>query len=253
MNTISGKPATAAAILLSLTTMTSSDFTSADETGDRAFAEGRALLVEDVAADVARTHQYLGKNQLDPRVMAAIATVPRHKFVPEELRDAAYLNQPLPIGHGQTISQPYIVAIMTDQLGVFDGRRVLEVGTGSGYQAAILAEAGAEVYSIEIVEPLADEAKQTLHELGYENIRLKTGDGYAGWPEHAPFAGIIVTAAPKTVPQPLLDQLMPGGRMIIPVGGQLFGQELIVIDKDIDGTIRQDELLPVRFVPLTRD
>lgn len=217
------------------------------------YAAARAELVREIEADVRSTRSYLGKEVLDPRVIAAMGKVPREKFVPEEFEDAAYYNQPLPIGYGQTISQPYIVAIMTDLLGIFEGCKVLEVGTGSGYQAAVLGELCDEVYSIEIVEPLGLETKTLLEKLGYENVHVKIGDGYAGWPEHAPFDGIIVTAAAPEVPQPLIDQLKPGGRMIIPVKRSFMAQELVLIEKDPDGEISREDVLPVRFVPLTRD
>ena len=217
------------------------------------YASARAELVQEIEADVRATRKYLGKDELDPRVIAAMAKVPRHEFVPEDLRQLAYMNRPLPIGHDQTISQPYIVAIMSDLLGVFEGGRVLEVGTGSGYQAAVLGELVDEVYSIEIVEPLGLEAKELLQRLGYSNVHVQIGDGYAGWPEHAPFDGIIVTAAAPQVPQPLLDQLKPGGKMILPVKQRFDSQELLLIEKDMDGEISREDVLPVRFVPLTRD
>jgi len=214
-------------------------------------AADRRALVSEIEAEVRATRQDLGKDALDPRVIAAIGTVPRHEFVPPDMRALAYVNRPLPIGAGQTISQPYIVAIMTDLLALPPGARVLEIGTGSGYQAAVLAALGAEVYSIEIVEPLGLQAKALLERLGYANVHVRIGDGYAGWPGHAPFDGIIVTAAAPGVPQPLLDQLKPGGRMIIPVEGRLFGQDLLLIEKDSDGRIARRTVLPVVFVPLT--
>jgi protein-L-isoaspartate(D-aspartate) O-methyltransferase len=220
---------------------------------EKAYASARAELVREIEADVRATSRYLDKDELDPRVIAAMGNVPRHEFVPDELRGLAYMNRPLPIGHEQTISQPYIVAIMTDLLGVAGGGRVLEVGTGSGYQAAVLAEVCDEVYSIEIVEPLGLQAKALLERLGYANVHVRIGDGYAGWPEHAPFDGIIVTAAAPEVPQPLLDQLKPGGRMILPVKQRFDSQELLLIEKDADGEISREDILPVRFVPLTRD
>jgi protein-L-isoaspartate(D-aspartate) O-methyltransferase len=213
----------------------------------------RAQLVREIESDVRATRSYLGKEVLDASVIAAMAKVPRHEFVPEELRPMAYLNQPLPIGHNQTISQPYIVAIMTDLLGVAAGGRVLEVGTGSGYQAAVLGELCDQVYSIEIIEPLGLETQALLEQLGYTNVHVKIGDGYAGWPEHAPFDGIIVTAAAPEVPQPLIDQLKPGGRMIIPVTARFGAQKLLLIEKDNNGDISREDILPVRFVPLTGD
>jgi protein-L-isoaspartate(D-aspartate) O-methyltransferase len=186
---------------------------------------------------------------IDRRVLAAMVKVPREEFVPPNLRSASYEDRPLPIGYGQTISQPYIVAVMTEQLRPKPSDRVLEIGTGSGYQAAILAELVADIYTIEIVEPLAKIAEATLQRLGYKNVHVKAGDGYQGWPEHAPFDAIIVTAAPDHVPQPLSAQLKEGGRMIIPVGG--FGnQELYLLEKK-NGELQRRAVLPVRFVPMT--
>jgi len=184
----------------------------------------------------------------DLNVLAAMRKVPRHEFVPENYQEAAYQNNPLPIGLDQTISQPYIVAYMTEVLQLTGGEKVLEIGTGSGYQAAILAEIAAEVYSIEILEPLAKNAEQTLRRLGYTNIHIKAGDGYKGWPEHAPFDAIIVTAAPDHVPQPLVQQLKVGGRMVIPVGE--WFQNLLMITKNSGGVTEQVDI-PVRFVPMT--
>lgn len=183
----------------------------------------------------------------DPRVLAAMRTVPRELFVPESLREMAYADRPLPIGHRQTISQPYIVALMTELAALKPGDRVLEVGTGSGYQAAVLAELGAEVFSIEIIEPLAAQAEETLERLGY-TVRVRAGDGYQGWPEQAPFDAVIVTAAPPEVPEPLRQQLRQGGRLIIPVGTHF--QELRRITRTASG-FREDSILPVRFVPMT--
>jgi protein-L-isoaspartate(D-aspartate) O-methyltransferase len=189
----------------------------------------------------------------DPATLAAMRTVPRHEFVSEEWRSLAYSDSPLPIGEGQTISQPYVVALMTERLGLTPGETVLEVGTGSGYQAAVLAEVGARVYTIEIFESLAREAEERLRRLGYENLEVRHGDGYLGWPEEAPFDAIIVTAAPDAIPQPLIDQLRPGGRMIIPVGPEGQVQELVLLRKDADGSIRTESVSPVRFVPLLRE
>lgn len=185
----------------------------------------------------------------DKRVLQAMATVPRHEFVPDDLKHKAYEDYPLPIGYGQTISQPYIVAFMTEQLMPKPTDRVLEIGTGSGYQAAILAQLVYEVYSIEIVEPLARRAEETCKRLGYTNIFIKAGDGYRGWPEKAPFDAIIVTCAPEHIPKPLIEQLKDGGRMIIPVG-PLWDQSLYLLIKT-DGQIKQQAVLPVRFVPMT--
>jgi protein-L-isoaspartate(D-aspartate) O-methyltransferase len=171
--------------------------------------------------------------------------------VPEALRALAYEDRPLPIGYGQTISQPYIVALMTDLLEPTAGDRVLEIGTGSGYQAAVLAELGLEVYSIEIVPELGDEAAARLDRLGYDKVATRVGDGYDGWPERAPFDGLVVTAAAGHVPPPLIEQLKPGGRMVIPVGEPFRVQRLVLITKAADGSLRSRQLLPVRFVPLT--
>jgi protein-L-isoaspartate(D-aspartate) O-methyltransferase len=178
--------------------------------------------------------------------------VPRHRLVPVDVQPRAYENRPLPIGFEQTISQPYIVALMTDLLDVEPGHSVLEVGTGSGYQAAILSRLVRQVYTIEIVEPLAARAKRQLAELGYTNVDVRAGDGYAGWPERAPFDRIIVTAGAEHVPKPLVDQLRPGGRMVIPVGRSLNTLDLTVIDKDARGRLKKRRVLPVAFVPLTR-
>jgi protein-L-isoaspartate(D-aspartate) O-methyltransferase len=194
-----------------------------------------------------------GRPVQDEAVLAAMSRVPRHRFVPPPWRVRAYADMPLPIGHDQTISQPYIVALMTELLGVGRGSRVLEVGTGSGYQAAVLAELGAEVFSIEIVEPLAASARQVLDDLDYlgpGKVSLRVGDGYAGWPEQAPFDAVIVTCAPDHVPPPLVDQLADGGRMVIPVGEEGGVQELTVLRKSGDALTRI-EVLPVRFVPMT--
>ena len=206
-------------------------------------------------ADFASERERMVKEQLvmhgvnEERVLAAMNKVPREQFVPEHLRAASYTDQPLPIGYDQTISQPYIVAFMTEQLRPQPQNRVLEIGTGSGYQAAILAELVAEVYSIEIIEPLAKQAEATLQRLGYKNVHVKVGDGYKGWLEHAPFDAVIVTCAPDHVPKPLIDQLKEGGRMIIPVGG--FGdQDLYLLEKK-DGQLERRAVSPVRFVPMT--
>lgn len=192
-------------------------------------------------------NQILSRGIRDSRVIQAMLKVPRHKFVPEDLAHLAYSDSPIPIGKGQTISQPYIVALMTELLQLKEGDKVLEVGTGSGYQTAILAELGCEVYTIEIIDSLLERAKQLLDSLGYQNIHYKVGDGYRGWPEHAPFDAIIVTAAPDHIPQPLIEQLKIGGRMVIPVG-DLY-QDLILITKTQRG-IEMKTVTPVRFVPM---
>jgi protein-L-isoaspartate(D-aspartate) O-methyltransferase len=187
----------------------------------------------------------------DPRTLRAMAKVPREKFVPNELRNSAYDDRPLPIGYGQTISQPFIVALMTQRLQPKASDRVLEIGTGSGYQAAILSELAGEVYTIEIVRPLAQHAEVVLRELGYNHVHVKAGDGYKGWPEHAPFDGIIVTAAPDHIPQPLVEQLKEGGRMVIPVGKT--GAQMLYLLEKRGGKIKQKAVIPVKFVPFTRD
>lgn len=215
------------------------------------FRAAREGMVREIEVDVRRTSEHIGKTVLDSRVMEIMAGVPRHEFVPAAVRDHAYENRPLPIGYGQTISQPYIVAVMTDLLKVGSGSTVLEVGTGSGYQAAILAEYVRSVYSVEIVKELADAAAERLKRLGYGNVEVRTGDGYYGWKEHAPFDGIVVTAAAGHIPPPLLDQLKPGGRMIIPVGGPFYVQRLMLVEKGQQGEIKTRQVLPVAFVPLT--
>src|SRR5437762_9952068 len=192
--------------------------------------------------------QLMSRGIHDERVLAAMSKVPREEFVPADERAAAYTDNPLPIGYDQTISQPYIVAFMTEQLHPKPSDRVLEIVTGSGYQAAILAELVKEIYSVEIVEPLAKSAEANLARLGYKNIHLKVGDGYKGWPEEAPFDAIIVTCAPDKVPQPLVDQLKDGGRMVIPVG-ERFAQELYLLEKK-NGQLKESVTLPVRFVPM---
>jgi protein-L-isoaspartate(D-aspartate) O-methyltransferase len=183
----------------------------------------------------------------DQRVLDAMRVVPRHKLVPESIRDDAYRDNAFPIGHGATISQPYIVALMTEALDIAPGARVLEVGTGSGYQAAVLAELGARVFSIEYVPALAERAAADLARLGYDSVSVRTGDGYAGWPEEAPFDGIVVTAAPDHVPAPLLEQLRIGGKLVIPVGDR--SQELLLLTRTEEGHERES-LIPVRFVPM---
>lgn len=187
----------------------------------------------------------------DPAVLQALREVPREEFVPETLRPQAYEDNPLPIGHNQTISQPYIVALMTQLLALKPTDRVLEIGTGSGYQAAILGQLAAAVYSLEIIEPLAREARKTLERLGFRNVHVRTGDGYLGWPEESPFDAIIVTCAPDHVPPALIDQLREGGRMAIPVGPEGGVQDLFLLEKS-DGTLKKHSVIPVRFVPLTR-
>ncbi len=208
-------------------------------------------MLSAIRADYQDTANYIGQDRADPDVLLAMGKVPRHEFVPRGARRHAYANRPLPIGHGQTISQPYIVALMTDLLDVEAGDRILEVGTGSGYQAAVLAALVSQVYSIEIIEPLAEQARQRLQRLGYSNITVRAGDGYFGWRQHAPFDAIVVTAAASHVPPPLIEQLKPGGRMIIPVGTRFMVQELLMVVKDDAGSVTTRQILPVRFVPLT--
>jgi protein-L-isoaspartate(D-aspartate) O-methyltransferase len=212
----------------------------------------RALL-ETIEREVRTYGLGDGTRRLDPRVVDAMAKVPRERFVPAESAAAAYDNRPLPIGHRQTISQPLIVAAMTQLLHVEAGAHVLEVGTGSGYQTAVLAELAGAVSTIEIVPPLAAGARAILGELGYDNIAFRCGDGAAGWPERAPFDGIIVTAAAPEIPQALVDQLKPGGRLVIPVGPDPCGQDLLLVEKDAKDRVRERRLFAVAFVPLTGD
>jgi protein-L-isoaspartate(D-aspartate) O-methyltransferase len=217
-----------------------------------AYAKQRAEMLAEIAATARATASETSRPRFADAVMAAMGRVPRHRLVPPEQVPYAYENRPLPIGHGQTISQPYIVALMTDLLDPKPSDVVLEIGTGSGYQAAVLAELVAKVYTIEIVAPVGKRAEAQLAALGYRNIAVRIGDGYLGWPEAAPFDAILVTAAPEQVPEPLIAQLAPGGRLVAPVGGEHAGQDLVLIEKAMDGTIRQRELLPVRFVPMRR-
>jgi protein-L-isoaspartate(D-aspartate) O-methyltransferase len=210
-------------------------------------------MIRDIEEEVAATAGYLRKTALEPEVMAVIKKVQRHLFVPQVSRREAYENRPQSIGHGQTISQPYIVAVMTDLLEPKPDHRILEIGTGSGYQAAILAELVAEVYSVEVIPELGEVAAARLKQLGYDNVHVKIGDGYYGWEEHAPYDGIIVTAAGPGTPQPLVDQLKPGGKLVIPVGEQYSRQELLVISKQASGEVDVRKVLPVAFVPLTGD
>ena len=215
------------------------------------YARERARMVEEIAALTRETRLETGRAALAERVMAAMAAVPRHEFVPESEKRGAYANRPLPIGSGQTISQPFIVALMSDLMAVKPGDKVLEIGTGSGYQAAVLAELAITVHTIEIIEPLAREARERLDRAGYRKVITRIGDGYRGWPEEAPFDAIMVTAAPREVPQPLVDQLKRGGRLVVPVGSHGSGQSLLVIEKKPDGTVTRHTVLAVRFVPLT--
>jgi len=220
------------------------------ESQSQDFAGQRAQMVAEVEAMYAETRSETGLAAMSPAVRKALAKVERHRLVQPGEVSRAYRNHPLPIGSGQTISQPYIVALSTDLLGAKPGDVVLEVGTGSGYQAAVLAEIVARVYSIEIVPALGNEARKRLEELGYGNIEVRIGDGYAGWPDKAPFDGILVTAAAPRVPQALVDQLKPGGRLVIPVGGSGETQYLKLLTKRADGGVDEKRVLPVRFVPL---
>jgi protein-L-isoaspartate(D-aspartate) O-methyltransferase len=208
-------------------------------------------MVLDIERMAAMTAAETGQPGVDPLVLATMNKVERHLFVPRSQQRYGYENRPLPIGHGQTISQPYIVALMTDLLDPKSNQTVLEIGTGSGYQAAVLAELVKRVYTIEIVEPLGREAKDRIARLGYRNTEVKIGDGYYGWPEHGPFDGIIVTAAATHIPPPLIKQLKPGGKMVIPVGASFLTQYLLLVEKQRDGSVVSQQVLPVRFVPLT--
>ena len=236
------RPAARAALLAAVVAMpgvTTADLSAARE----------RLLVE-VDAAYAGARRFTGLAQMSPRVRAALGRVERHRFVPEAERRAAYLDQPLPIGDGQTISQPFIVALSTDLARVKPGETVLEVGTGSGYQAAVLAEIVGRVYTIERLAALARQGAATLAALGYRNVEARLGDGYAGWPEHAPFDAIVVTAAAPDVPPALVAQLKPGGRLVIPLGEDSGEQHLVVVEKDVAGRAVERRVLPVRFVPL---
>jgi protein-L-isoaspartate(D-aspartate) O-methyltransferase len=215
------------------------------------YAAQRKALVDEIQREAHWLSDELGKKELDAATLAAMNKVARHEFVGQDLRSVAYANRPLPIGYGQTISQPFIVAVMTDLLRLKPDDSVLEIGTGSGYQAAVLAELTKRVYTIEIIPELAQDASERLKRLGYTQVETKVGDGYYGWKEHAPFDAIIVTAAPTQIPPPLVEQLKPGGRMIIPVGSRFMMQYLVLVEKDRNGKVSTRELLPVQFVPLT--
>jgi protein-L-isoaspartate(D-aspartate) O-methyltransferase len=212
-------------------------------------SERRAMVatIQEMALSIGGAGSPAG---IDPRVLEALRTVPRHEFVPGSLSHLAYANRPLPIGLGQTISQPFIVALMTHLVRAKPGDRVLEIGTGSGYQAAVLSALVAEVYSVEIVAELGKSATETLARLGYANVKTRIGDGYQGWAEHAPYDSIVVTAAPSHIPAPLIEQLKPGGRMVVPVGER--SQDLMLVEKAADGTTTTSRIIPVRFVPLVR-
>jgi len=241
----------ATSIIFPIATALLLTLTGAQTAAAQDFANERRRMVEDITALVRETRAEVGKQAFDESVMAVMARVPRHEFVPAGQVAFAYRNRPLPIGHGQTISQPYIVALMTDLARAEPGHTVLEVGTGSGYQAAVMAHLAKAVYTIEIIEPLGLEAAQRLRTLGYTNVEVRVGDGYHGWAEHAPYDVILVTAAASHIPPPLIRQLKPGGRMVIPVGASFMVQQLMLVEKNLDGTISSRQILPVRFVPLT--
>ncbi len=213
------------------------------------FTPLRQSMIAEIAATAIYVSARIGKAAFAGRVMQVMNKVPRHAFVPIEVQPYAYANSPLPIGFDKTISQPFIVALMTDLLDIQPSDTVLEIGTGLGYQAAIIAALAKKVYSIEVIEELSEQAKQRLRRLGYVNIELRIGNGYHGWAEHAPFDKVIVTAAPELVPPPLIDQLKPGGKMVIPAG-LANAQQLILVEKDSGGSVTMKEILPVRFSEL---
>lgn len=215
------------------------------------YIKQRAQMVREIEAEVRSTSRWIGKSALDKRVVQAMGSVPRHEFVPADMIRLAYQNEPLPIGFGQTISQPYIVALMTDLLELHEDDVVLEVGTGCGYQTAVLSELVKRVYTIEMIRQLGEQAKKRLTRLSYGNIEFRIGDGYGGWPERAPFDAILVAAAAQDIPEQLIAQLKPGGRMAIPVGTLRAGQTLMRLHKDEQGFVHSKEILPVAFVPLT--
>lgn len=238
-------------ILFTFFILFSTDISFAKDLEVDNFIEQRKQLIDEIKENVSSTAIHLKREKLAPAVLKAMESVPRHEFVPPAQRKFSYQNRPLPIGHGQTISQPYIVAIMTDLLDLKSEDKVLEIGTGSGYQAAILATLVKNVYSIEIIEPLGKAASKRLDKLGFKNVEVRLGDGYYGWKEHALFDAIIVTAAASHIPPPLIKQLKPGGRMIIPVGSRFMTQELLMVNKNDKGEVTTRQILPVRFVPLT--
>ena len=223
----------------------------ANACGQQNYVAERQALVDELRRDSMLAEEH-GAPPLSESALAAIGRTPRHEFVPERQRGLAYENHPLPIGAGQTISQPYIVALMTDLADIGNGETVLEIGTGSGYQAAVLSEVAQHVYTIEIIEALGLRAEEVLVRLGYDNVTVRIGDGYAGWPEKAPFDAIVVTAAPDEIPRPLIDQLRVGGRMVVPVGAENTIQTLQLLSKEQNGELSVRNIIPVRFVPLTR-
>jgi len=214
--------------------------------------DGMKRMLDDIRAEISYTQQLTGKSSFSEAVMEAMAVVPREQFVPDDLRRSAFNDGPLPIGYGQTISQPYIVALMTELLQLDPEDKVLEIGTGSGYQTAVLSRLCQSVYSMDIVSELVDAAAVRLEKLGYGNVNVRVGNGYHGWPEHAPYDGIIVTAAAPYIPDSLVEQLKPGGKLVIPVGQQFMAQQLICIEKDLDGSIHERSVLRVAFVPMVR-
>lgn len=224
--------------------------TASSDANDRRWERERSALLEQIDTDFVATEDYTGRARIDPRIRKAMAEVPRHLFVPPAEESLAYVNHALPIGCGQTISQPYIVALMTDLVKTHPDHVVLEVGTGSGYQAAVLSSLVRQLYSIEVIEKLATSAAERLRHLGYDNVEVRAGDGAAGWPEHAPYDGIIVTAAAREVPPALVEQLKTGGRLVIPIGGP-NGQDLRLLEKQSDGSVKSRSVIPVAFVPLT--
>ena len=228
-------------------------FATAETHADFNYEAQRRAMVREIENEVAETSAYTGIDALDAVVVDALRAVPRHEFVPQADRTRAYVNRALPIGEQQTISQPFVVAMMTQLAGVRRESRVLEIGTGSGYQAAVLAEIADHVYTIEIIDMLAARAAETLRTLGYNDVKVRAGDGYRGWPEHAPFDAILVTAAPETVPQPLIEQLAVGGKLVIPVGPEGETQSLQVLEKRSNGAVTTRDVIPVIFVPFTRD
>jgi protein-L-isoaspartate(D-aspartate) O-methyltransferase len=216
------------------------------------FAKTREQLIAEIEAEMHTLRDIFGKAKLDTSVVRALLNVPRHEFVPDDMQGSAYLNRPLSIGYGQTISQPFVVAAMTDMLALGSAALVLEVGTGSGYQTAVLAELAAAVFSVEVVPELAESADRSLKRLGYDNVRVRNSDGWRGWPEHAPYDAIIVTAAAPEIPEALIDQLKPGGRLVIPIGAPGRTQFLTLVEKDVEGKVTVHEGLPVAFVPLIK-
>jgi protein-L-isoaspartate(D-aspartate) O-methyltransferase len=215
--------------------------------------QGIKKMLDEILTEARLTQSLTGIESFSEEVMSAMAFVPRDEFVPADLRFAAFENGPLPIGHGQTISQPYIVALMSDLLGLQAEDKVLEIGTGSGYQTAVLSRLCRTVYSMDVIATLAETAQRQMQRLQCDNVIIKSGNGYLGWAEHAPYDAIIVTAAAPYIPQALIDQLKPGGRLVIPVGLQYMPQELVLIEKEIDGRVTEKRVLGVAFVPLVDD